>query len=203
MLAASPAQAQVYKCTNATGKVVYSDSPCVSGTQILTDILPPEAVPAADPMQKSVVSLQIDAAVRAAIAQNDLDRARALATTNEHWLWIAAAQNNNALPVMGRTEADLSAEQASSQECQQAKRSLELEADASFVRPDALSAKKSLMRAACGIREPIEVVNDQPYSTFFPYAGRRGFGNQFPHRPPRPQPVPDKPAISVFSGPAQ
>ncbi|HZV97692.1 MAG TPA: DUF4124 domain-containing protein [Methylophilaceae bacterium] len=167
----APAHAQVYKCKNQNNQIVYTDAPCASGSsQILTDIQVTGAVNSNLPKEQSALTRQMDTAVKAAIATGDLNRAQALATTKEHWEWIAIArreQNNAQNTVIGRTEADLSAERGDTLECQQAKRSLELEANSSLYEPSAIHAKRSLMRAACGIKEPNEIIYDNRTTTFF------------------------------------
>lgn len=213
---ASPASAQVYKCQSQNNNVVYSDAPCKSGTQTLTDI--PVTAPTAlnGNSQTSAITRQMDTAVKSAIATDDLQRAQALATTREHWEWIAAArQNADQKPTLGRTEADLSAERGDTQACQQATRSYELEANSSFDEPEALEAKRSIMRAACGIKEPLQVNNQPTPATVF-YPGlrtrpqfRQGQGFGYPRRPgwrndtPRNPVVTEPPAVSVIVGPSK
>lgn len=179
VLMSAPAYAQVYKCTDANDNTVYSDSPCGAGyTQELTGI-PAEidqAQPAASP-QKSAVIRQIDAAVKAAIAANNLPRAQALATTREHWDWIAQARAS--APQQAAAPADIE----DTYECMQAKQSLEAEANRSNIDAEVLRAKRSLMYAACDLPEPIEIVNQAP-AAVFPYAyGRNPYG--YPRHPYR------------------
>lgn len=212
---AAPAHAEVYKCQDQDGKIVYSDAPCKSGTQTVTDI--PVTIPDADAAnhsESSALARQMDTAVKTAIADGDLHRAQALATTREHWDWIAAAKREaNETPILGRTEADLSAERGDSQACQQAIRSYELEASSSFDEPEALNAKKSIMHAACGIKEPLEANNyPAPATALYPplglrphyrrglgYPPRAGWGNRAHRHPPPAEP----PAVSVIVGPAK
>lgn len=227
---AAPANAQVYKCQSADEKIVYSDVPCKSGTQTVTDI--PVTVPgnaSANSAESAALARQMDSAVKSAIADNDLHRAQALATTREHWDWIAAAKREaNQTPGLGRTEADLSAERGDSQACQQAIRSYELEASSTFDEPEALNAKKSIMHAACGIKEPLEVNNYEapptvfyprlharpPYRTGYGYPYRNGTQRHGQHdrssrRPAVGNTVPlnshtiDPPAVSIISGPSK
>ena len=201
---AAPAAVQVYKCQNGDG-VVYSDAPCKSGAQTVTDIQ--TRIPATASAGPSLTQ-RMDEAVRSAIAAGELQRARALATTAQHQAWIAAAQRERTI-AFGRTEADLSAERGDSQACQQAIRSLELEASSPFDEPEALDAKRSIMRAACGIREPVEINHQEaPATVLYPVPRRPYYrpGFPHPHRPgwqgqPRP-PVKERPAVSVIVGPA-
>jgi hypothetical protein len=211
---ATPANAEVYKCQNQSGKIIYSDAPCKSGTQTVTDIpvTMPDTGLTNSTQSSSALARQMDIAVKSAIANNDLHRAQALATTREHWDWIAAAKREaNQTPTLGRTEADLSAERGDSEACQQAIRSYELEASSSFDETEALNAKKSIMHAACGIKEPLEVNNyPAPATAFYPPRGSRpyyrrgpshshrpGWNNHAPHDPLKAEP----PAVSVIVGP--
>lgn len=210
---AGSVSAQVYKCESGNGNIVYSDSPCKSGMQTITDI--PVAMPDNNPDSgaSSALTRQMDIAVKSALATDDLQRAQALATTREHWEWIAAARREaDSTAVRGRTEADLSAERADSQACRQATRSYELEASSTFDEPETLAARRSIMRAACGIQEPLEVNNYQkPAPVIYPGFGHgyKGPGYGYPRRPgwnhhhipAKPKPV-EPPAVSVIVGPA-
>ncbi|HEU4708814.1 MAG TPA: hypothetical protein VFS17_05835, partial [Methylophilaceae bacterium] len=117
------------------------------------------------------------AAVKSAIAAGDLTRAEALATTREHWEWIAEARKTNAKNAPP-------ADQANSEECLAAKQALERAANSADPEPEVLQAKRSLMYAACDIPQPVELVNQQPVTTLFPYpyTRRRGYpGHRHPH----------------------
>ena len=203
---AAPAAAQVYKCQSGDS-VVYSDAPCKSGAQTVTDIQ--TRIPAAGSTAPSLTQ-RMDEAVRSAIAAGELQRAQALATTVQHQAWIVAAQRERTTS-FGRTEADLSAERGDSQACQQAIRSLELEASSPFDEPEALNAKRSIMRAACGIREPVEInQHESPTAVIYPVPSRPYYrpGFPHPHRPgwngqPRPPVKTEPPAVSVIVGPAR
>lgn len=203
----APAAAQVYKCQSGD-QIVYSDAPCKSGEQTVTDIQ--THLPAGT--STSSLTQRMDEAVRSAIAAGDLQRARALATTQEHRTWIAAAQQHSSTVPLGRTEADLSTERGDTQACQQAIRSLELEASSPLGEPEALRAKRSIMHVACGIREPAEVNNDETpsailypvprrpyYRPGLPYPHRPGWNGKPPHAPIKAEP----PAVSVIVGPAE
>lgn len=158
---ASPVNAEVYKCENEKNKVIYSDTPCHSNsTQTVTDIqanldINQNGLQSSEKKQSSVMR-QLDSAVKSAIAEEDFVRADALALTKEHHEWIAAAKKDAARSVAGRTEADLIAEQSNSDECKQAKLSLEKEAGSSFHKPDVFAAKTSLMHVSCGLRDETE-----------------------------------------------
>lgn len=156
------AQAQIYRCESAKKQVTYSDSPCgTAGRQIVTDI--PTSHPAAR-TDESPFRRDLDAAVRRAISAGNLFQAEQLATTSEHWTWIAEAKAlQNKAPGVGRTEADLAAEKGSSRECEQARRSYEVGASTFRQGEAPLDARRTLMYTACGIKEParVEVDNSQ------------------------------------------
>jgi hypothetical protein len=173
--------AQVYKCKSPDNHVIYSDRPCGGpSVQIITDIMIHESdLNVMD--DKPEVMRQLDSAVMAAIANNDLTRAKALATTHEHREWVAAAIKENAQKP-GKTEAELQSERANSSECIRAKRNLEAEANNGYSNPDVLSARKSLMYTACGQIEPVILQQQQAPNTIlygFPYGNRF---NQFPYQ---------------------
>jgi len=177
LLVALPVQAQVYKCTSEEGGVVYSDSPCTMGdTQTLTGITG-EASAENTPhlARKPPVIQQLDIAVKSAIALNNLKRAEALATTREHWEWIAEARKQTPQVTQAAT-SDL----AASAECQQAKSQLDYEAGKPFPDADVLQTKRSLMYASCGLSEPLEVVTEAPAAGFYPY-----YGSPYPRPPHR------------------
>lgn len=177
LLVALPAQAQVYKCTSEEGGVIYSDSPCTAGdTQILTGISDaPSAEHPYNLARKPLVIQQLDTAVKSAIAFNDLKRAEALATTREHWEWIAEARKN--IPQVMQAET---ADPATSAECQQAKSQLDYEAGKPFPDAEVLQTKRSLMYASCGLSEPLEIVTEAPAAGFFPF-----YGSEYPRHPHR------------------
>jgi hypothetical protein len=215
LIFSASANAQVYKCKGANQQVVYSDSPCGKDhIEVVTDIMmfDPNS-PAED--GRSRVMRQLDSAVISAIDANDLTRARALATTQEHKTWVAQAEKEVASQPQ-KSEATLKAELASSSACENAKRKLEAEANASFSNPEVLDARKSLMYAACGVVEPVIIQQQsQPgYVYGYPYrfryneskGYRKGFGKGFdrhdPDRRPGSHPgSPGKSGKSVYSAP--
>lgn len=147
-----PADAQVFRCTDErTGEVAYSDIPCSKGTS----------------------------GGAANIRENTLDtsgsREQALRQEiRELRQRMESYEENTARPAYGRTESDLQAERADSRECQQAKRSLDIEAGSMTRNKASVEAKAAAMRSACGIREPDRIeVNNYGRS---PPSGR--------HRPP-------------------
>src|SRR5690606_21440978 len=179
LLVAAPAHAQIYKCTSEKGGVIYSDNPCTAGdSQSLTDIVgdaPADGQPSL--ARKPPVILQLDTAVKSAIAVNDLTRAEALATTREHWEWIADARKSAASAVKAE-----SSDQVESAECTQAKAGLEQEAGKPFPDADVMQAKQSIMYAACGVSAPLEIVTETPGIGFFPYYNDPYMHRRFPHR---------------------
>lgn len=202
VFSASLANAEIYKCTSEKNKTTYSDAPCNSGSiQSLTDIqasLPTnqQTLPPYD-RENSVLKRQLDAAVKSAIAENDFIRADALASTAEQKQWIVTSKKEMAQnSVIGRTEAGLSADLANSYECQEAKRNLEREVNSFSPEPEVLTAKTSLMRAACGQRESVEVAYGSRVPVFFRFPHRQDFIRQPRHI----SPSNDHPMTSHFGG---
>lgn len=155
MLAAGTANAQVYKCKSGKDVTVYSDTACPPGTaqpmpQIDTGRSAP-SIPGA-PVDKDSLTRQMDAAVKQAIAVDDLIRARALATTDEQKAWVRAAEKEAAAQSSAREDAN-AATLANSAACKKAQRQLEEEASGNRD-PVTLNARTSLMRAACGLDAP-------------------------------------------------
>jgi hypothetical protein len=197
-MCASNAYAQVYKCQSGK-KTVYSDKPCAVNTQqTITNI---DANPDTDnndvsdsssdlpkPLQKiSALNRQLDSAVKSAIANGDLVRAGALASTDEQRGWVNQAQKEEKKALQGRTEADLMAEKAKSSSCQNAKLSLQKAADG-FPDSNEIAVKTSLMRAACGVKEPDPVIYTNPAPRFYGYPhipGMPSYGAHLPTYPPQ------------------
>jgi len=88
----------------------------------------------------------LDAAVVSAISRGDLNHARALATTEKHWIMIQQAQGGD-LP---KTRADVRAEMGRSQECKDAQRSYQNEAGRFKQDHRSIEAARSNAAAACG-----------------------------------------------------
>lgn len=193
---AGPLKAEVYKCQTAKSQVIYSDMPCHPGsTQTITDIQTSLALNQTN--SQSAVMRQLDDAVKSAIAEEDFVRAGALVTTREQRNWVALAKKDAARSIAaGRTESDLIAEQGNSDECKQAKVSLEKEASSSFRKSDVLAARTSLMRASCGLRDEslpdATLTYANGYEPFlyspYPYYSHRKLGH-FPHNPGLMHPV--------------
>ena len=96
MVFTNTTHAAVYKCQTANDQIVYTDTPCEAGNkEIAMEVISPSAQ-GIDTASKASIMRQLDAAVKSAIAANEMTRARALATTTEHKEWIAAAMKENA-----------------------------------------------------------------------------------------------------------
>ena len=84
---AGSASAEIYRCQSGDSHISYSDAPCKpGGTQTLIDFRTQTALnqsDAADTVDKTEVIRRLDIAVKAAIANDDLFRAQALASTDE------------------------------------------------------------------------------------------------------------------------
>ncbi len=196
-ICANNAYAQVYKCQSGK-KTVYSDKPCAQNTQqTITDIdTAPDAdnndasdnpVDASKPANISALNKQLDSAVKSAIANGDLVRAGALASTDEQHNWVSQAQKEAKKTLQGRTEADLMAEKASSTDCKNAKQALQTAVDG-FPDSNEMAVKTSLMRAACGVKEPESVIYTNPTPRFYNYPYNRGipsYGSHLPTYPPQ------------------
>ena len=191
MLLVETANAQVYKCKTEKDVIVYSDTACRPGTeQALPDIQAGPAVTSPG-AEKDTIIRQMDAAVKNAIAEDDLIRAQALATTAEQKAWVKAAQKEAAAQKSAADKAgkDFLAQRANSAECRDAKRSLEEEATGNRD-PVILSTKTNLMRVACGVSDPGDPGTyygpgrslTYPYSSY-PYGHHQGVPG---YRPPQP-----------------
>ena len=175
LLLSLPAHAQIYKCTSDKNSVVYSDNPCAAGDdQSLPGIVNQPIDEQPSLARKPPVILQLDTAVKSAIAVDDFTRAEALATTREHWEWIADARKN--------APKDVAANQIEPAECTQAKARLEQEAGKPFPDAEVLQAKQSIMYAACGVSAPLEIVTETPAVGFFPYYNDPYGHRRYPHR---------------------
>lgn len=147
---ATPAMAQVYKCESSQG-VVYSDTPCASKTgQTKLDI---QADPSPTPegsvtTDKNRYVQQLDDAVKAALAANDIAKAERLAITPEQRELIRQAKLRNS-----ETTSTAVADKSTSSECIAARKSLQAAYDASDSAagdPELLDKQISAVQAACG-----------------------------------------------------
>ena len=170
------ANAEIYRCQSGDSKTSYSDTPCKpGGTQTLIDFRTQTALNRADSADiedKSAVVRQLDIAVKSAIANGDLIRAQALASSDEQKEWVAAAREAAKRIALGRTDADLNAEKANSDECLEAKQNLEQEVKAFSPKPSVLGAWTSMMRAACGVNGLAEADYGNQVSPVFFYPHR-------------------------------
>jgi len=169
--AATSASAEVYKCTSAKNQTTYSDKPCTSGSkETITNTGPSVSIDADSAEQlESSMTRQMDAAVKAAIANNDYIRAQALATTQQQRDWIAAAKKEyDGRMTASLTEANLYADKSTSVECLKARSDLERAAN-NITNSEVLSAKTSLMQAACGVQSSPDYLYGGPvWPVFFP-----------------------------------
>ncbi|WP_221765399.1 hypothetical protein [Methyloradius palustris] len=144
--------------------------------------------PAETPKQQGKISAlnkQLDGAVKSAIANGDLVRASALASTDEQRGWVNQAQKEEKKALQGRTEADLMAEKAASSDCKNAKQALQTAADG-FPDSNEIAAKTSLMRTACGVKEPEPVIYSNPTPRFYGYPHNQGMPTYGSHLPTYP-----------------
>lgn len=178
MACVATAQAQVYKCTGAKDQTAYSDKPCTTGkSQIVADIAPAVSDNSAGSDSKSSLSRQMDEAVKSAIANDDLIRAQALATSKEQRAWVNAAKKE-AAQKLAASNAATPASRASSYECRQARANLERVAD-SNADAGLINAKTSLMQAACGEQYQVSGYGRTPSPyLFYPYPNRGGYPHQ-------------------------
>lgn len=198
LLATGTANAQVYKCKSAKGVIVYSDTACAPGTQQSMPDIQSQAPAISIPADDNALTRQMDAAVKNAIAADDLIRARALATTDEQKAWVRAAEKEASSQKSANRNADRDylADRTNSAECKAAKRDVEGET-AGNRDPVILSAKTNLMRVACGMgggaESPINYGYGRsltyPYSSY-PYGHHQGSPG---YRPPLPGSAPVPP----------
>lgn len=132
--------AQVYKCTGATGQVVFSDQPCGSGQrrELLT------------PRDNSLdTSGERELALKQEIRElrNRLDNAATSGGTN----------NGNGTT---GTEADNRPHRIDTRSCDEARNQFEIAAGAANPNLATLQGRRSLMHAACGLPEPTTPVAD-------------------------------------------
>lgn len=187
LLATGTANAQVYKCKSAKGVIVYSDTACAPGTQQSMPDIQSQAPATSIPADDNALTRQMDAAVKNAIAADDLIRARALATTDEQKAWVRATEKEAATRSAGGKDSTLAA-RADSAACKAAQRNLEAEAAGSRD-PVTLNARTNLMRAACGL-DAADAGSQSDYgrSLVYPYSSYPyGHHHRTPgYRPPVP-----------------
>jgi len=139
-LVPSLAEAEVFRCTTAAGKVEYSNVPCVNGTS--------------RPVQVDHNSIP-SSGYREQVLRDENERLRkqmeASKTSNQPQ---STATNT---PALGRTEADLAAEKGGTIECARAKRNYEV-ATSSIQQDRNTAADELAMYSACGIKPPDKTV---------------------------------------------
>jgi hypothetical protein len=103
---------QAYKCRNANGQFIYTDSPCTLGSKTekvisFAAVSPvvvstPEDAPSSTPKSLSTHqrNLQyLDMKIDEAISGRDFRQAKQLALTPEHWRKIKEAEESGAIPI--------------------------------------------------------------------------------------------------------
>ena len=96
LLAALPAQAQIYKCKNAAGRVEFQQTPCPgAGAMVAT---PAETVPRdrSAPPESNPYARQLTSLIAGHLAKRDYERAESLAVTTEHHAMISEARRQDA-----------------------------------------------------------------------------------------------------------
>lgn len=153
LMATSSAYAQIYKCTSAEKKTIYTDKACAIGSlQTITEI---SKASTQGKIAESTINKQLDEAVKLAITNDDLVRAQALASSKEQKQWVVEAKKEASRKnLASRTDADARMEQANSYACQQAQRNLQKETDTTLPDQNAIAAKTSLMQTKCGFSDP-------------------------------------------------
>lgn len=134
--------AQYFKCTTSTGKIEFSDQPCRSDAR--RDVINPKANTVDTSGEREQMMKQ---------------------EINELKQRIEQAERHNSYqqqPNYGRTGSDLQAERIDSRACEAAKRNYEIVAGRSAKDEASISASRSAMYGACGMREPDLVVQQPP-----------------------------------------
>jgi hypothetical protein len=137
----SLADAEVFRCTTAAGKVEYSDGPCVNGTS--------------RPVQVNQNSLP-SSGHREQVLRDENERLRKQLEVSKSANRLQSGITANT-PALGRTESDLAAEKGGSIECARAKRSYEV-ATSSIQQNRNTAAEELAMYSACGIKPPDKTV---------------------------------------------
>lgn len=165
LLASGSASAQIYKCQDTDQSISYSDRPCSDGhEQLVTDIVTAPLTSDGE-LSTELLRLQLDTAVKSAIASGDLQRARALASTQEHRNWVADAQ---LIERANQLEAfSAQGTLANSAACLRARENLETATTSAASTDELLSARENLMHVACGTIKPV-VTQSQPVLVY-PY----------------------------------
>lgn len=125
---ASASAQTVYRCTSASGQVLFSDEPCPQGSQAARINVAPG---------NTVDNSALREALREQRAQPAPEAPRVV------------TRSDAALPAGG--------DRSTSFECRQAQRDYEVTAGSSSHQPALVEAKRSIMFATCGLREPDRV----------------------------------------------
>jgi hypothetical protein len=171
--------AEVFRCTDAAGKVEYSDAPCANGSGKVI-LVNQTVLPGPSPRELALV-----------------DENRRLRGELEARAAAAAPA-----PVIGRSDADLAAEKGGSQECAQARKNLDFYAGSRQFERDP-QADELAVYVACGIRPPDRIVNVTGAGgagVYRPFAPRF-FPDAKPERPPRPVAAPVGPIRAACASP--
>jgi hypothetical protein len=146
LLLAAPASAQVYKCTDAAGQVVFSDQPCGQGQR--RELL--------NPRDNSLDT----SGEREQALKNEIRELRTRLDKADAGTAPASAQNAARADTdtqHGRTDRS---DRTDSSACEEARNRFEIAAGAANPNVATLQARRSLMHAACGLPEPTTPVAD-------------------------------------------
>lgn len=169
-----PAAAQtVYRCTGPAGQVLFSDEPCPAGSQAARVTLTPG---------------------------NTVDNSALREAMREQRNAPAGAAEPGR--VVTRSDAALpeGSDRSLSFECRQAQRDYEVTAGSAADRPALIEAKRSIMFATCGLREP-DRVEAAPVVPVVPVITVPPIVVQRPVVRPRPLPGPDgRPPCPAYPG---
>lgn len=169
-----PAAAQtVYRCTSPSGQVLFSDEPCPKGSQAARVTVTPG---------------------------NTVDNSALRETLREQRAAAAAAPEPGR--VVTRSDAALpeGSDRSLSFECRQAQRDYEVTAGSAADRPALIEAKRSIMFATCGLREP-DRVEVSPVVPVVPVITAPPIVVQRPVARPQPLPGPDgRPPCPAYPG---
>ena len=145
------AHAQVFRCTNAAGKIEYSDAPCSQASK--------DARMVAPKVERTPAEIENEQ-LRRQLADEQNRRLRAESAERMERERAQQAPPPPA-PVTGRTQADLQAERGNSIECERAKRDYEVILS-SIGSKSRAPAAEAAMYSACGMRTPdrLTIINN-------------------------------------------
>ena len=123
---------QAYKCRNANGQFIYTDSPCTAGNKTekiisftaVSPVVAPTLEDASSSAPKSLSTHQrnlqyLDMKIDEAISGRDFRQAKQLALTPEHWRKIKEAEEIGAAPIKESSVARREQPQLQQQEMQE------------------------------------------------------------------------------------